>query len=60
MVSPLALVVDVHSLFALAGGFHHRAVGVNDRLHEELFGCAADLQADHIEEFLQTADWGFS
>jgi hypothetical protein len=36
MVAPLALVADVHPLFALAAGDHDRAVQVDHRLGEEL------------------------
>ncbi len=32
MIAPLSFVIDVHAFFALAGGFHHRAIGVDHRL----------------------------
>ena len=35
MVAPLAFVIDVDALFALAAGFDHRPVGVDDRFLEE-------------------------
>ena len=39
VIAPLALVGDVHALLALAGGFDHRAVGVDDGFVEERSGC---------------------
>ena len=41
VITPLALVVDVHALLALAGGLDHRAVGVEDRLVEERLRAVA-------------------
>ena len=47
VIAPLALVVDVHALFALASGFDHRAVAVDDRLREELLRLLPpDLRAE--------------
>ena len=57
MVAPLAFVVDVDALFALAVGFHHRAVSIDDRFVEECLGLLApDLQPRGIEHFQQGED----
>ena len=59
MIAPLAFVVDVHALFALAAGLDHRAVGLQDRLVEERRRLLPpDLQADRVEDRLQTKDGG--
>jgi hypothetical protein len=34
-MAPLTCVVDVHTLLALAGGFGHRAVGVENGFRKE-------------------------
>ena len=34
----MAFVIDVHALLALARGFHHRAIGVEDRFLEKRLG----------------------
>ena len=57
MVAPLALVADVHALFALACGFDHRAVALNDRLPEERLGLLPpDFQPCRVEDFHQADD----
>ena len=57
MIAPLALVVDVHALLALAGGLDHRAVGLDDRLLEERRGLLPpDLQPRGVEDLLQGTD----
>ncbi len=57
MVAPLAFVVDIHALFALAGGLGHRAVGVEDGFREECFGLLPpDLQPRSVEDRLQAED----
>ena len=57
VIAPLALVVDVHSLLALARGLGHRAVGVEHRLGEERRGLLPpDLAADGVEHLLQAED----
>ena len=59
MIAPLALVVDVHALLALAGGFDHRAVGVEDGfLEERLRLLPPDLQPRGVEDRLQAEDVG--
>ena len=59
MITPLALVIDVHALLALAGGLHHRAVGVDDGFLEERLGLLPpDLQPRGVEDRLQAEDGG--
>ena len=54
VIAPLAIVVDVHALLALAGGFDHRAVGIDDRFVEERLGLLPpDLQPRGVEHSLQ-------
>jgi len=45
MISPLAFVIDIDSLFALAGRFDHRPIGINDRFFKE----TCRLLAPHLE-----------
>ena len=57
MIAPLALVVDIHALLALAGGLDHRAVGLDDRFLEEgVRLLTPDLPPRGIEDFLQKVD----
>ena len=57
MITPLALVVDLHALLALAGGLDHRAVGVDNGFLEERRGLLPpDLQPRGIEHLLQAVD----
>ena len=57
MIAPLAFVVDVHALFALAGGGDHRAVAVDAGFVEEFVGLLLpDFHASLVEDFLQTID----
>ena len=59
MITPDAVVGDVHALFALAGGGHQGAVGVEDGLVEETGGLVLpDADADLIEDVLQEVDVG--
>ena len=59
VIPPLALVVDVHPLLALAGGLDHRAVGVEDRLLEERLRLPTpDPKPRGVEDFLQAEDVG--
>ena len=57
MITPLALVVDVHALFALARGLDHRAVAVqHSLLKEALRLLTPNLHAGLVEHLLQAAD----
>ena len=57
MVAALALVVDVHPFLALPGRLDHRAVGVEDRLPEEVFGLLLpDPHPGVVEGLLQGID----
>ncbi len=57
MIAPLALVIDVDSLFALSCRLNHGPIGFNHRLLEERIGLLfPDLGAGFIEDFLETVD----
>ena len=57
MIAPNAVVGDVHALLALAVGFHHGSVGVDDGLVEELLRLLApDAHASFVEHLLQHVD----
>ena len=57
VVSPLALVIDVHALLAFAAGLDHRAVGLEDGFREELLGLLTpDFQPRGVEDRLQAED----
>ena len=57
MIAPLAFVVDVHALFALAGGGDHRTVAVDAGFVKELVGLLLpDFHASLVEDILQTVD----
>ena len=57
MIAPLALVVDVHALFALAAGLDHRAIGLDDGFVEKgVRLLTPDLPPRGVEDFLQEFD----
>jgi hypothetical protein len=57
MVTPGAVVGDVHALLAAAAGFHERAVHVDDSAFEEIVGLAGpSLDAGIVEDVLQRVD----
>ena len=59
MITPDAVVGDVHAGFALAGGGHERAVGVEDGLLEEAGGLVPpNADADIVIDILQGVDVG--
>lgn len=59
MITPLAFVIDVHALFALAGGLDHCAVGIDHGFIEERsWLLPPDLQSYDVEDVLQTEDGG--
>jgi hypothetical protein len=57
VVAPLALMIDVHALLALARGLDHRAVGLDNRLLEKrLRLLSPDLQPRSVEDLHQADD----
>ena len=57
MIAPLALVVDVHALLALAAGLDHRPVAIEDGFGEERGSLLPpDLQTGLVEDLLQAID----
>ena len=57
MITPGAVVGDVHAFLALAGGGDQRAVHVEDGLLEEAVGLLRpDADADVVEDVLQGVD----
>ena len=59
MVTPDAVVGDVHAEFALAGGGHERAIGVEDGQLEEAGGLVPpNADADIVIDILQGIDVG--
>ena len=59
MITPGAVVGDVHALLALAGGGHQRAVGIEDGLVKETVGLLLpDADADIVIDVLQGVDVG--
>ena len=60
MVTPDAVVSDVHAEFTLAGGGHDHAVGVEDGQRKETGGLVPpNADADIVIDILQSIDVGF-
>src|SRR5208282_5197615 len=57
MIAPGAVVSDVHALFAIAGGFNHSAIHVEDGLLEKGGGLQLpDADTDVVIDVLQAID----
>jgi hypothetical protein len=57
VITPLAVIADVHPFLALAGRGGDRAVGVDDRLPEELRVLLfPEFQADFVDRLHQDQD----